>query len=175
MRTARFNGHFGRGVSTQGVSAQRRGVCLGGVHPPVNRMSDRCKNITFPQLRFRAVIINCEHIYIYKVTVKIIFKLTEYLAEIIINKIELVWSIKEFVAVLKLQVYIFVAEITFVIATNWHWLIIPCLPLFPSFPSLTSELISKLITTDSTELRWFNLGGKHDKQWPAYVCGDHTS
>ena len=40
-------------------------VCLkgvsvhGGVHlpPSVNRITDRCKNITFPLLRFRAVII----------------------------------------------------------------------------------------------------------------------
>ena len=34
-------------------------VCIhGGVQtpPPVNRMTDRCKNITFPQLRLRAVI-----------------------------------------------------------------------------------------------------------------------
>ena len=29
-----------------------------GIHPnPVNRITDRCKNITFPQLRLRAVII----------------------------------------------------------------------------------------------------------------------
>ena len=35
-----------------------RGVCVqGGVHPlpAENRMTDRCKNITFPQLRLRAV------------------------------------------------------------------------------------------------------------------------
>ena len=32
-------------------------VCLGGVYtPPVNRITDRCKNITFPQLRLRTVI-----------------------------------------------------------------------------------------------------------------------
>ena len=37
---------------------RQKGVCLGGVcpgwcdrHPPVNRMTDRCKNITLPQLR----------------------------------------------------------------------------------------------------------------------------
>ena len=41
-------------VSTGGVSAQG-GVCLGGVclgvggcTPPVNRITDRCKDITFP-------------------------------------------------------------------------------------------------------------------------------
>ena len=50
-----------------GVSAQGEGsVCLGGVStqgvsawgvytPPVNRMTDRCKNITFPELRWRTV------------------------------------------------------------------------------------------------------------------------
>ena len=31
------------------------GVCLRGVHPPVKRMADRCKNITFLQLRLRTV------------------------------------------------------------------------------------------------------------------------
>ena len=57
-----------RGVSVQGVSAQGvsalgvsawRGVYPGmhwGRHPPVNRMTDRCKSITFPQLRLRTVI-----------------------------------------------------------------------------------------------------------------------
>ena len=36
----------------RGVSAHGGGICLGGclVHPPVNRMTGRCKNITFPQL-----------------------------------------------------------------------------------------------------------------------------
>ena len=44
-RTVRGSGRPG-GVSAQG----------GGVHlPPVNRITDRCKNITFPQLRLRAV------------------------------------------------------------------------------------------------------------------------
>ena len=39
------------GLSARGVSAfgggcpPRGGVCLGGVHPPVNRMTDRCKNL----------------------------------------------------------------------------------------------------------------------------------
>ena len=38
-----------RGMSAWGVSAQR-GVCPGGVRlPSVNRRTDRCKNITFPQ------------------------------------------------------------------------------------------------------------------------------
>ena len=40
-----------------GVSAQKGGVCLGGVHlPPVIRITDRCKNIIFPQLRLQTVI-----------------------------------------------------------------------------------------------------------------------
>ena len=30
---------------------------LGDVHPPVNRITDRSKNITFPLLRFRTVLI----------------------------------------------------------------------------------------------------------------------
>ena len=40
-----------------GVSAREWGVCLGGVHTPVNRMTDTdgCKNITFPQLRLGAL------------------------------------------------------------------------------------------------------------------------
>ena len=47
---------LGRGVSAQGVSAQG-GVYWGlpesvcHTHPPVNRMTDACENITFPQLR----------------------------------------------------------------------------------------------------------------------------
>ena len=52
------------GVSAWGVS-HSGGVCLRGVvsehalrqTPPVNRMTDRCKNITFPQLRLRTVIL----------------------------------------------------------------------------------------------------------------------
>ena len=40
-----------------------RGLCPGGLPdrdtPPVNRITDRCKNITFPQLRLRALIISC--------------------------------------------------------------------------------------------------------------------
>ena len=41
------------GVSAWGVSAQG-GVCLMGCTPPapVNRMTDRCKNITLPQTLF---------------------------------------------------------------------------------------------------------------------------
>ena len=39
----------------EGVCPER-GVCLGGVHPPVNRITDMCKNITFRQLHLRAVI-----------------------------------------------------------------------------------------------------------------------
>ena len=42
----------GRGVQGRGVS----GVWTGGVHPHfVNRIADRCKNITFPQLRLLTV------------------------------------------------------------------------------------------------------------------------
>ena len=73
MRTACFSGHlFGEGVSPwgcllggclsrKGVSARgmsARGVCPGrgsATHPSVNRMADRCKNITFPQLHLQAV------------------------------------------------------------------------------------------------------------------------
>ena len=65
MCTARFNGVYPGGC-----------VCPGAVHypgpkgrhspppqrqtppPPVNRMTDRCKNITFPQLHLRAVMTN---------------------------------------------------------------------------------------------------------------------
>ena len=53
-------GRLPRGWLSRGVSA--RGVCVSKhalsqtPHPPVNRMTDRCKNITFPQLRLRAVI-----------------------------------------------------------------------------------------------------------------------
>ena len=49
-------------VSVQGVSVQGvlyppvRGVCPEG-SPPVNRMTDRCKNITFPQICWRRVMI----------------------------------------------------------------------------------------------------------------------
>ena len=50
MRTVRCSGRFGGGVCLpSGVSAQG-GVCLGGVHPPVNWITDTCENITFPQL-----------------------------------------------------------------------------------------------------------------------------
>ena len=31
------------------------GACWDRDHPPVNRITDRCKNITFPQLRLRAM------------------------------------------------------------------------------------------------------------------------
>ena len=57
------------GLPSGGVSAQRgcmprdvclgRGVSVGGIYSslplPVNRMTDRCKNITFPLLRLRTV------------------------------------------------------------------------------------------------------------------------
>ena len=49
----------GGGSAQEGVCMclPRMGVCLpGGVHlPPVNRITDRSKNITFPQLRLRTV------------------------------------------------------------------------------------------------------------------------
>ena len=77
MRTARFNGHLYRGMSAW-VSVCPGGCLSGwclprwvytpwtqrqtppsgprGRHPSlVNRMTDRCKNITFPQLPLRAV------------------------------------------------------------------------------------------------------------------------
>ena len=34
-------------------------VCWEEVDPPVNRMTRACENITFPQLRLRAIIILC--------------------------------------------------------------------------------------------------------------------
>ena len=79
----------GGGVCVWGVCVSRGGMCLGGVfrecvcpegsrgvhtprtqrytpldpeaQPPVNRMTDRCKNITFPQLCLRAVIRQFKH------------------------------------------------------------------------------------------------------------------
>ena len=57
MRTVRCSGRRGgalsarEGVCPRGVSAQ--GVCLppmhAGIHPPVNRITDACENITLPQ------------------------------------------------------------------------------------------------------------------------------
>ena len=48
----------GEGGICPGGCLPRSCVCPGGVHhPPVNRISDRCKNITFPQLLLRTVII----------------------------------------------------------------------------------------------------------------------
>ena len=74
MRTTRICGSRG-GVWSQGEYGTRRGYGPGGGigfwsqigwgygprgrdYPPVNRLTDACKNITFPQLRLRAVIIN---------------------------------------------------------------------------------------------------------------------
>ena len=53
MRTARFRGCLPGGVCPVGC-VYLGGVCLGGVHPspPVNRMTDSCKNITLPQTSF---------------------------------------------------------------------------------------------------------------------------
>ena len=62
MCTAHFSGHlrgvFQReGVCPGGMVSAQGGVCQESVHlPPVNRMTDRCKNITFPQVRLWAVI-----------------------------------------------------------------------------------------------------------------------
>ena len=75
MRTACFNGHLYRGgvqvcVSEVGCAGAGVWACVQGVYtpwiqrqnphatqgrhpPPVNRMTDRCKNITFPELRVR--------------------------------------------------------------------------------------------------------------------------
>ena len=41
------------------------GVCPGGYTPPVNRITDRCKNISFPQLRMRTVIKDMGHKEVY--------------------------------------------------------------------------------------------------------------
>ena len=47
MRTARFSGHLLGGMQPP---------LYAGIHTPtVNRMTDGCKNITFPQFRLRAV------------------------------------------------------------------------------------------------------------------------
>ena len=53
MRTVRCSGHLGGGGE---------GVCPGvvsawGAHPvpPVNKITDKCKNITFPQLLLRTL------------------------------------------------------------------------------------------------------------------------
>ena len=63
MHTIRCGGRLaggclpgGEGVCLGGVSAQG-GSCLGGYTPPCeqNDRQDRCKNITFPQPRLRAV------------------------------------------------------------------------------------------------------------------------
>ena len=61
MHTIRCSGRLlngGIGVSARGgvclggVSTQGDGVCQAGVcqTPPMNRITDRCKNITLPQL-----------------------------------------------------------------------------------------------------------------------------
>ena len=47
MRTIRCS----RGVSPQGGGGSAWWGCLPHHHPPVNRMTDICENITFPQLR----------------------------------------------------------------------------------------------------------------------------
>ena len=59
MRTVRCRGRL-KGVSVQrGVcllGVYLGGVCPGGTPPPLNRITGRCKNIIFPQLRLRTVI-----------------------------------------------------------------------------------------------------------------------
>ena len=58
MRTVRCSGCLGRGGCVGGgVCLGGAGVCLGVYTspPPVNRITDRCKNITFPQLHLRTV------------------------------------------------------------------------------------------------------------------------
>ena len=43
----------GRGVCPVHAGIHTPAQCmLGYTHPPVNRMADRCKNITLPQLRY---------------------------------------------------------------------------------------------------------------------------
>ena len=55
MRTTHFSNCHG--WCTPPVhSRPHSGACWDTHTPPVNRMIDRCKNITFPQLRLRAVI-----------------------------------------------------------------------------------------------------------------------
>ena len=45
-----------KGVCVQGEVCVQGGVCPSDVHlPPVNRITDRCKNITFLELRLRTV------------------------------------------------------------------------------------------------------------------------
>ena len=61
MRTFRCSDHFGGGGVCPG-SVCCGGVCpggmsaQGGLHPPVDRQTDTCENITFPQLLLRTVI-----------------------------------------------------------------------------------------------------------------------
>ena len=68
MRTVHHSGRLGKGVSAQRGCLPRGcggGVCLMGVYTPldprqtppsVNRITDRCKSITFPKLLLRTVI-----------------------------------------------------------------------------------------------------------------------
>ena len=59
--------HSSRMRTTRSLPNGGGGLCpgwslSGRPPPPVNRITDRCKNITFPQLRLRAVI-NCRTLY----------------------------------------------------------------------------------------------------------------
>ena len=66
MRTVRSSGRLLGGVCPGGGVSAREGVHPSmhwGRHPPpVDRMTDRCKNITFPQLRLRTVIMSGLHL-----------------------------------------------------------------------------------------------------------------
>ena len=56
-RRVSARGSLSRGISVRGFSVQGISVDRDPL-PPVNRITDRCKNITFPQLRLRAVMID---------------------------------------------------------------------------------------------------------------------
>ena len=50
------------GVSAMGGSAEEGGFCPGWVYTfPVDRMTDACEKITFPQLLLRTVKLNAVH------------------------------------------------------------------------------------------------------------------
>ena len=72
MRTARSLPYGGEGsvqrgvgVSAKGGLCPVRGVSVRETPPPMNRMTDSCKNTTFSQLRLRAVKI-CTTLHHYK-------------------------------------------------------------------------------------------------------------
>ena len=58
MRTVRCSGRLmvgGGGCLPGGGWSVQGGVYPGGVSPPVNRITDRCKNITLPQVHQKAI------------------------------------------------------------------------------------------------------------------------